>query len=89
MTYRVYGEKEDNMTLEKLIEKLKKESKNGVYEILANWYKDISDEKCEDWKKEELYNNIHGFIWGLTAMEFLSNKEECELFGDLLNIYNQ
>ena len=77
------------MTLEKLIEKLKKESKNGVYEVLANWYKDISDEKCEDWKKEELYNNIHGFIWGLTATEFLSIKDEYELFDDLLNIYKQ
>lgn len=60
--------------IEKIIERLKKEhGKNGTYSLLETWYKE--DLTRESNAKEEAYDKIYGFIFGLYATNFITEKE--------------
>lgn len=61
--------------IEKIIDRLKKEpGKNGSYSVLETWYKeDFTNNSIK--AKKETYNIIYGFIFGLYATNFITQKE--------------
>ena len=61
--------------IEKIIDRLKQEhGKNGSYSVLGTWYKeDFTNNSMK--AKEETYNIIYGFIFGLYATNFITEKE--------------
>lgn len=87
------------MTIEDLIEKLKTEQKNGVYYVLFSWYRDLKN-LCKEYKTEEaisrrlslserineIYRGIDGFIWGLSAVNYISEEERDKLSDELMKI---
>lgn len=89
---------EKKMTIETLIEKLKAEQKNGVYYVLFKKYEELKN-LCEKYKTEEdifrqirlseqvdnVYHEINGFIWGLSAVNYISEEENDKLNKELLS----
>lgn len=61
--------------IEKIIDKLKKEhGENGSYYVLETQYKeDFTNNSMKG--KEETYNIIYGFIFGLYATNFITEKK--------------
>ena len=61
--------------IEKIIDRLKKEQgENGSYYVLETWYKqDFTNNSMKG--REETYNKIYGFIFGLYAINFITEKE--------------
>lgn len=67
--------------IEKIIDRLKKE--NGAYYLLETWYK--KDLKNPSYK-ENIYNNIYGFLYGLYAIGFLEESERKTAINYLIEI---
>lgn len=74
------------MNINELIEKLKcKKGKNFVYTLLETWLEELNISSTKDIEtKREYYYKIYGFIWGLRATNFITDKEENEITEDLI-----
>lgn len=68
------------MTVEKLIEKLK-ETKNCTWVLLSYWYDEMPSQR------EESYNKISGFIYGLGGAGVITKNEQDAVFEYLLKRY--
>ena len=76
------------MTIKELIENLKIDEENGVYEILRQWHIKMSNLNNKE-EKNEMFHNINGFFWGLLATEYINEKENNELFEELMKLYKK
>ena len=74
------------MNINELIEKLKcKKGNNLVYTLLETWLEEVNISSTKDIEtKREYYYNIYGFIWGLRATNFITDKEQNEITEDLI-----
>ena len=71
--------------IEKIIEKLKKEHKgNGASYSLETWYKE--DLTRDSKAKEEAYDKIYGFIFGLYATNFITKTDRSTAINYLIAV---
>ena len=73
--------------IEKIIDRLKKEhGENGAYYLLETWYK--KDLKNPSYK-ENIYNNIYGFLFGLHAIGYLEESERKTAIDYLIEVITE
>ncbi len=82
------------MTIINLIEKLEEEQQkqvdagkeaNGAYGVMKAWYKEMLtlNPNKDHAKFNNHYYKIYGFIWGLRAAYYITQKEKDQLLEDL------
>lgn len=74
--------KETKMTFDELINKLE-ELQNGSEIMIKVWYDELPNQR------ELIYSRLYGFIRGLCAVNFISEKDEKELLEALLIRYKE
>lgn len=73
--------------IEKIIDRLKKEyGENGTYYLLETWYK--KDLKNPSYK-ENIYNNIYGFLFGLQAVGYIEKSERKTAIDYLIEVIKE
>lgn len=73
--------------IKEIIEKLKNEhSENGAWNVLKEWYeKKFKIPK----RKDDAYENIHGFLYGLYATGFISLDQINAAMNYLIEMYKK
>lgn len=83
------SQKGKRMKLIDLIEKLKtKNGETGTWALLKDWIKKMSKAKYYS-EKNEFYNKICGFIWGLEATGYITHNEFIKLQEELIDEYSK
>lgn len=72
------------MKLTDLIEKLKTEN-NGAWAVLENYLTEMKENPYQR-VKEERYDATNGYLWGLSAADYITKEERKEMQNELLDI---
>lgn len=85
------------MTIQELIEKMKRDSErriaekmkyNGAFIVLKDWYEEMQD--CTDFEKiQSLYDRIYGIFYGLKAAYFITDTEFQQINDELMRLYKE
>lgn len=85
------------MTIQELIEKMKKDSErriaekmeyNGAFIVLKDWYEEIQD--CTDFEGiQRLHERIYGIFYGLKAAYFITDTEFQQIYDELMRLYKE